>query len=954
MYEKNFVISHILRTFACNMPKISMKRSLRTKILLLIVTFLMPLFVCAQNDSVRNYTRQQPLIYEDADDLYPYVFLENGEPKGYNVELISMLLDRLEIPYRIQLKPRRSVLNDMRERKADLTLGMRAFFHNEFGQYGKTIVSLFTHSLVSPLNTPVAVHSYKDLKDQKVIVHRNSFSHHLMMDNGWGDNAIPYDDMEEAVIEASEEGKQVLWNTASLKWIISMHHINNMKITPIDAPHGEYRFISKDVQLLNELDSVFIEVNSTGMLEDMQRRWFHPDLYETGIPSWIWWLTASIALAVIVLIYYNIRYRTKKTHMVGHAQKIKKRLALILRTSHVQIWTYDLTTLMFTWMDKNGDPEGHFTVLEFARRYRSEDFRRIGESIRQLAAGNIKEARFDVRGTENESGLEEEQQERIFDIVLTVLEYENGQPQVIIGTKIDVTEERHRQDEVKQQMMRYQSVFETSMVDMVYYDADSVVTEMNQRACNTFGLTLEELHKSNITLEKSINEDCVKFKDLDYFYATCFFDMNSSDFVTHSNIKSDDTFCYEMQIVPIRTKDNQLLGAYGTGRDVTEVVHTYRKLREGYARLQKASKDVNDYISNINYVLSVSGVRMAEYSPNTHMLTIYRAHNDIQLQLTQTRCMTLIDDKSKKSALRLLTSMDNHSTATINTQLKTTLVIHGKPLYLQIRLVPLRDSEGSVTSYFGICRDVSEIRNTQKQLEAETARAQELEVLQNSFLHNMSYQIRTPLTSVVGFAELFELEHAAEDEPIFIEEIKQNSAFLLRLINDILFLSRLDAHMIEINKQPTDFAKTFEGHCHIGWNNEKNPDVKYTVENPYERLVVDIDDTNMGRIIEQVVANATHHTQHGTVRARYDYIGGKLMITIDDTGSGMSSYMLEHIYERFASANNGGTGLGLPICKLLAEQMGGTIEISSEEGKGTTVWITMPCTATEIDRKLQI
>ena len=98
MYEKNFVISHILRTFACNMPKISMKRSLQTKILLLIVTFLMPLFVCAQNDSVRNYTRQQPLIYEDADDLYPYVFLENGEPKGYNVELISMLLDRLDIP----------------------------------------------------------------------------------------------------------------------------------------------------------------------------------------------------------------------------------------------------------------------------------------------------------------------------------------------------------------------------------------------------------------------------------------------------------------------------------------------------------------------------------------------------------------------------------------------------------------------------------------------------------------------------------------------------------------------------------------------------------------------------------------------------------------------------------------------------------------------------------------
>jgi signal transduction histidine kinase len=90
------------------------------------------------------------------------------------------------------------------------------------------------------------------------------------------------------------------------------------------------------------------------------------------------------------------------------------------------------------------------------------------------------------------------------------------------------------------------------------------------------------------------------------------------------------------------------------------------------------------------------------------------------------------------------------------------------------------------------------------------------------------------------------------------------------------------------------------------------------------------------------------------VRARYDYIGGKLMIAIEDTGCGMSKNTLSHIYERFTSGINNGTGLGLPICKELAEQMGGSIDINSEEGKGTTVWITIPCTGIEIERRKEL
>ena len=90
-------------------------------------------------------------------------------------------------------------------------------------------------------------------------------------------------------------------------------------------------------------------------------------------------------------------------------------------------------------------------------------------------------------------------------------------------------------------------------------------------------------------------------------------------------------------------------------------------------------------------------------------------------------------------------------------------------------------------------------------LKKETAKAQEAEQVKSTFLLNMSYELRTPLNAVIGFAELFGTEHNEEDEPLFAEEIKKNTNTLLRLINDILFLSRLDAKMIEYNYLETDF-----------------------------------------------------------------------------------------------------------------------------------------------------
>ena len=194
------------------------------------------------------------------------------------------------------------------------------------------------------------------------------------------------------------------------------------------------------------------------------------------------------------------------------------------------------------------------------------------------------------------------------------------------------------------------------------------------------------------------------------------------------------------------------------------------------------------------------------------------------------------------------------------------------------------------------------------------------------------------------------MEHSVEDEAVFISEIKNNSASLLKLINDILFLSRLDAGMITLSPQPVDFASIFAGRCSSVWDNHKRSGVEYKVQSPYKRLVIEIDEPNVTLIINNLLTNAIEHTTSGIVLARYEYIADRLLVSIEDTGCGIKKENLENIFGRFVTGANNGAGLGLSICHELVEYMGGKIELTSTEGKGTTVWFSIPCKMIEMER----
>ena len=890
-----------------------------------------------------HFTDEHPLVYEDAWDLWPYVYLDNGEPTGYNVELLKLILEELKIPYIIKLKDTQDALEDLREGISDVMLGMKAFFHDDYALYGRTVIDLFTHSVVYQKGEPQNIKQTGDLANYRVVVHAGSFSHHLMEQQGWEQNAIPFNDMKSAILKAkAEKTAPILWNTMSLKWLIRQYHAENLVLAPTDMPHGEYRFMSNNPQLLALLDSTYALLQSRGMIRPLQNKWFYPERVETGIPSWVWIIANTLVVVFVITIGYYLFYRMRERLVTRKIRKQNSRLAMTLKASGVRIWTYNIKHQTVTWYEANGENRHEYTLLQFFGNYNSSELEKIMQALTILTDQKAENIELTLRVPSDVNS------KKMCDYAIQLSVFHRnrfGKPTVIIGTRNDISMDRQRQQRVKDTLRRYHAIFDSVMVDMTYFNKEGYLTDLNDNACQTFGIDNRNAIGNQITINNlyQLSPDEFQASRQEAFYASI-----------NRNVPNLGIVWYELKLEPMNDNEGQPLGYYGTGRKVTEIVHNYHLRKDALMRQNEANRAERRYIENINYTLKVGGMRFAGYHPENHILIIYSGINKVQSKLTQTRALHFIHQDSMKTALRILNDMDRHTKSPIEATLKTRLrQLQGRNLFIQLSMVPMTDETGKVREYFGICRDVSELKTTEEQLEIETAKAREVETIKNAFLHNMNYEIRTPLNSIVGFAEFFQLPHEIKDEPIFISEIRNNSDSLLKLINNILFLSRIDARMIEIKPAPTDFAMIFESMCITYWDSFRdiqNSNTRLLVQNHYQRMVLEIDSQNVGHIIEQLIANAVQFTKGGTVCTSYEYTGDHLIVSVEDTGSGIDEQLLGHIFERFSTGANNGTGLGLSICHELVRLMNGTINIKSTEGKGTTVWFTIPCKAIEIER----
>ncbi len=241
--------------------------------------------------------------------------------------------------------------------------------------------------------------------------------------------------------------------------------------------------------------------------------------------------------------------------------------------------------------------------------------------------------------------------------------------------------------------------------------------------------------------------------------------------------------------------------------------------------------------------------------------------------------------------------------------------------------------------------DITELKRTEKNLIEAKNRAEVSDRLKSAFLANMSHEIRTPLNAIVGFSNLLVEAEDAEEKKEYISIVQENNDLLLKLISDILDLSKIEAGTFEfvngevdVNQLCTEIIRS------LGMKAaDTGVELRFGEHLPQCRMISD--KNRLMQLISNFINNALKFTAEGSITLGYRLEPKKeILFYVRDTGTGIPPDQQQAIFDRFVKLNSfvQGTGLGLSICKSIVEQMGGRIGVESKEGEGSTFWFSVP------------
>ena len=262
-----------------------------------------------------------------------------------------------------------------------------------------------------------------------------------------------------------------------------------------------------------------------------------------------------------------------------------------------------------------------------------------------------------------------------------------------------------------------------------------------------------------------------------------------------------------------------------------------------------------------------------------------------------------------------------------------------------VRLLITNPDPGASPLLLVMLNDITEQRQDQLAL----MKVQEADKMKNAFIANMSHEIRTPLNAIVGFAHLVTETTNASEQREYFSIINKNCDLLLKLINDILDLSKIESGRLNYNVSEVELRDICQ-EAYVVQSLKMTSDVALlynSVAMPSVRLW--IDPHRVEQVLLNLLSNAIKFTSKGFISLFYEVEDMFVRVSVMDTGIGISEEKLESVFERFVNLDDfsQGAGLGLPICKMIVEQLGGEIGVRSELGKGSTFWFTLPLVVTD-------
>lgn len=402
--------------------------------------------------------------------------------------------------------------------------------------------------------------------------------------------------------------------------------------------------------------------------------------------------------------------------------------------------------------------------------------------------------------------------------------------------------------------------------------------------------------------------------------------------------KDGSLYWNDLRIAPVHDEQGRLNHFIGISDDVTERREAGDALRRSEERLRRSQLYANigtwDWnIQTGELICSERIVTLFGYSENKQGTSYKNYFNNVHPD----------DQQPLTDAINACVQQG----VEFNIELRC-IWPDGTARWLLERGDVVRDVDGAPLNMLGVVQDITKRKLAEQEIIAARDEAERANNAKSEFLSSMSHELRTPMNAILGFGQLLEIDAGLNEEQAdYVGEMLKAGRHLLELINEVLDLSRIESGNISLSLEPLPCAELLKECLALVKPIAKVQGI--TIKNtPIVDYLVRADRTRLKQVLLNLLSNAIKYNRpQGEVSIQITVQDGFVRLAVSDTGYGIPAQRQQELFQPFSrlgaeETDIEGTGIGLTICRRLVEMMGGSIDMESEEGQGSSFWIELP------------